>query len=167
MATEALKSNNITNADATPVTVNNSRIDGAMERIKVATIEVSTTKDVGSTYRFVRVPSNAVITQVLLYSDDIGTTTTADFGLYRTAEDGGAVVDADFFASAVSLKDGALTASDITHESGVFNIDDAEKPLYTALGLSADPMLDYDIVATLTGASDAAGTVTLKVRYTV
>lgn len=167
MATEALKSASITNSDATPAVANNARVDGAAVRQKVAVIEMSTTKDAGSTYRFVRVPSNATALRVILYSDDIGTTTISDFGLYKTAKDGGAVVDADFFASAVSLKDGALNAVDITHEAGVYKIDDVEKPLWLALGLSADPMIDYDVTATLTGGTDAAGTVALKVTYTV
>jgi hypothetical protein len=36
-----------------------------------------------------------------------------------------------------------------------------------ALGLSADPNLQYDVGLTLTGAADAAGTVLLEVDYVV
>jgi hypothetical protein len=165
MAVVAYKSAGITNRDAVPSTKNNAQIDGGMSQRAVATIETVNGDSIASTYAMVQIPSNAVINQVLLYSDDIGTTTIADFGIYQTTENGGAVVDADFFASAVSLKDGALNGTDITHESGVFNIDDAEKPLWSALGLTADPCRMYDIVATLTAAADAAGTITLKVSY--
>jgi hypothetical protein len=112
-----------------------------------------------------QVPSNANIKQVLLSCDDIGTTTVADVGIYQTTANGGAVVDADFFASAVSLKDGALADSNVTHESGAYGVEDIEKPLWEALGLSADSHRMYDVALTLTAASDAAGTVSLKVFY--
>ena len=76
-------------------------------------------------------------------------------------------MDADFFGSAVSLKDGALNGTDITHESAVFDPDDIEKMIWQALGLSADPKIMYDVAATLTAAADAAGTISLKIRYCV
>lgn len=165
MAVVAYKSASITNRDAVPSVKNNSQVDGGVLQSAIATIETVNGDSIGSTYDMVQVPSNAVIKQVLLYSDDIGTTTIADFGIYQTTENGGAVVDADFFASAVSLKDGALNGTDITHESAVFGLEDAEKPLWQALGLTSDPCRMYDIVATLTAAADAAGTITLKVSY--
>jgi hypothetical protein len=100
-----------------------------------------------------------------LFSDDIGTTTIADFGIYKSTVESNTVVDADFFGSAISLKDGAINGTDITHESGVFGVEDIEKPLWEALGLSADPHIMYDIVATLTAAADAAGTISVKAEY--
>jgi hypothetical protein len=103
MAVEAVKSTLISNADATPAVLNNPRVDGGFERAKVATVAITNADSVGSTYRMFRVPSNAVVTDLRIYAPDIGTTTVADIGLYRTAADGGAVQDADFFASALSL----------------------------------------------------------------
>jgi hypothetical protein len=64
--------------------------------VAVATAAITSGDDIASTYRMFRVPSNAVMTDLKIYSPDIGTTTIADIGLY--AADGGAVVDADFFA---------------------------------------------------------------------
>lgn len=165
MAVVSTESNLITNRDAVPAVLNDSAIHNGGLRESVATLEAANGDDIASKYYFVTVPSAARISQVLLYSDDIGTTTIADFGVYKSTADGGAVVDADFFASAVSLKDGALNGTDITHESGAFGVEDAEKPLWEALGLSSDPNINYDIVATLTAAADAAGTITLKVRF--
>jgi hypothetical protein len=165
MAVVSTYSTAITNRDATPKVLNNPAVHAGMLKESVATLESANGDSTGSKYYFLSLPSNARVSQVLLYSDDIGTTTIADFGIYKSTADGGTVVDADFFASAVSLKDGALNGTDITHESGVFNIDDAEKPLWQALGLTSDPKIMYDVVATLTGDSDAAGTITLKVQY--
>lgn len=164
MAVVAVKSTLITNADATPVVFNSPRVDGGPERVAVATADITSGDSIASTYRMFRVPSNAVMTDLKIYSPDIGTTTIADIGLY--AADGGAVVDADFFASALSLKDGALNGTDVLHEAAVFTIANSGKELWSALALSSDPGVFYDVTLTLTGAADATGTVKLLGRYT-
>lgn len=166
MAVEARKSSLVTNADAVPAVLNSPRVDGGFERIEVATVAVTNADSTGSTYRMFRVPSNAVMTDLRIYSPDIGTTTIADIGLYRTAKDGGAVQDADFFASALSLKDGALNGVDVLHEAAVFTIANSGKELWDALGLTSDPSVFYDVTMTLTGDADATGTVKLIGRYT-
>lgn len=166
MAVVALKSTLITNADATPAVLNSPRVDGGFERIEVATVAITSGDNTASTYRMFRLPSNAVVTDLRIYSPDIGTTTIADVGLYRTAKDGGAVVDADFFASALSLKDGALNGTDILHEAAVFTIANSGKELWDALGLTSDPSVFYDVALTLTADADATGTVKLIGRYT-
>jgi len=166
MAVVAVKSTLVTNADALPAVLNSPRVDGGFERIEVATAAITSGDNTGSTYRMFRVPSNAVVTDLRIYSPDIGTTTIADIGLYRTAKDGGAVQDADFFASALSLKDGALNGVDVLHEAAVFTIANSGKELWDALGLSADPSVFYDVAFTLTAAADATATVKLIGRYT-
>jgi hypothetical protein len=112
------------------------------------------------------VPSNALVSDLRIYAPDIGTTTAADIGIYRTAKDGGAVVDADFFASALVLNAGALNGTDVLHESAVFTIANSGQELWQALGLTSDPSVFYDITMTLTGAADATGVVKLITRYT-
>ena len=166
MAVVALKSSLVTNADAVPAVLNNPRVDGGFERAKVATIAITSGDNTASTYRMFRLPSNAVVTDLRIYSPDIGTTTIADIGLYRTAKDGGAVQDADFFASALSLKDGALNGVDVLHEAAVFTIANSGKELWDALGLTSDPSVFYDVALTLTADADATGTVKLIGRYT-
>lgn len=168
MAVENLKSTPITNADATPVVLNNSRVADGVMREAVGTKQVSASASIGSTYRLCRIPSNARVSQVVLANDAFDTTGAGDIGLYKTAADGGAVVNAGFFASAVAMT-AASGGTDVTHESLVFGVEKAEKPLWEALGLSADPMIQYDVVITLTTANGAAATpdVTLKVRYAV
>jgi hypothetical protein len=165
MAVVAVKSTLITNADALPAVLNSPRVDGGFERIEVATAAITSGDNTGSTYRMFRVPSNAVMTDLRVYSPDIGTTTISDIGLYRTAKDGGAVVDADFFASALSLKDGAINGTDVLHESAVFSIANSGKELWDALGLTSDPSVFYDVAFTLTADADATATVKLIGRY--
>jgi len=49
----------------------------------------------------------------------------------------------------------------------VYGVNDKEKPLWEALGLSADPQREYDIALTLTAANQtAAADVALRVQYT-
>jgi hypothetical protein len=165
MASENLKSGFITNRDATPKVLSNSSLVGGHLESAIGVIETTTASDPGSTYRMFQIPSNAIVHELKIYSDDMGTTGLIDVGIYKSTADGGAVVDADFFASALDVKAAALNGVDITHESGVFNIDDSEKPLWQALGLSSDPGLLYDVVATTTEVFSSGGTLVLKAKY--
>ena len=167
MAVVTTKSGGITNRDASPKVKINAILTEGLLRENVGTVEVASGDSIASKYVMFQVPSNARVSQLLVWADDIGTTTAGDIGLYQTTANGSAVVDADFFASAVDLAGGVLNAVDVTHESGVYDADDAEKPLWTALGLTTDPNLFYDVVLTLTAAADAAGTFTLKGKYSI
>jgi hypothetical protein len=167
MALVALKSTAVTNADATPVVINNPAASAGMLRAVAATLENTASDSVGSTYRMVRVPSNARIHRVIYAADAAGATGQVDVGVYQTAENGGAVVDADHFASALDPGAGAVASTDVTHESGVYGIDDVVKPLWEALGLSSDPKRDYDIVLTVVEIMADAGTQMLKVEYVI
>lgn len=155
-ATEAIKSTIITNADATPATINTAQLANGRERSMRGVVTATTTKDIGSTYRFFRIKSNDLVKQLLLDNASWGASCTADFGLYKTAADGGAVVDADFFASAIDMNT-ANRALDITRESGVITVANMEKTVWELLGLSADPQIEYDVAATLTAATAATG----------
>lgn len=167
MAVENLKSSAITNADATPLVLTNAIVAKGRLQEAVGTKQVSASASIGSTYRLARVPSNARVSDVLLYNDAFDTTGAADVGLYDI--NGGAVVAAAFFGSAVVLTAASTVGVNVTHESGVFGIEAAEKPLWEALGLSSDPHKEYDVALTLTAANGAGATpdVTLKVRYVI
>jgi len=167
MAVENLKSAPITNRDSTPKVLNNASVLGGQLIEAVGTKEVSAAASSASTYHFCQVPSNARISQVLIYSDDMGTAGVIDVGIYKSTADGGTVVDQDFFASSLDVNAAALNGVDITHESAVFGYEDAEKPLWEALGLSSDPKITYDVVAYVTTAVVDGGTITLKVRYAI
>lgn len=166
MAVVNTKSTTITNLDAAQVTRAKSFANGAPLKEWIETVETANGDSIGSVYRFFRVPSWLRVSELILDSDDVGTTTIADFGLYDTAANGGAVVDADFFASAVDIKAGALANTQIVHESGVIDLPNYGKRLWEQLGLTSDPQKSYDVCATLTAAADAAGTITLRLRGT-
>jgi len=170
MAVVTTKAAGITNRDSSPQVKINSILGAGVLREAVGKVEIANGDSIASRYVLCEIPSNARVSQVLVYSDDVGTTTVADFGLYQTTANGGAVADVDFFASALVLNAGALNGTDITYEAantGVTDPDACEKFVWQALGLSADPKLMYDVCATLTAAADGAGTLSIKVRYVV
>jgi hypothetical protein len=84
------------------------------------------------------VRSSDKVNSILFWAPDIGTTVAADVGLYDTAANGGAVVDADFYASAVSFASGPYNAVDVTYEALVAggSLANGEKRIWEALGLT-------------------------------
>lgn len=170
MATVSVSSTIISNRDASPRVLSNARISKGMLLSCAATTEVPAAADIGSTFKLVSIPSNARLGQLLLSCDSMGTAGAANIGLYQTTDNGGAVYDADFFAAA-QVFTSALKNSDITfaaNGAGASNgIDKIEMPLWQAMGLTADPKRDYDVVATLTAAVVAGGTLSLQVSYAI
>jgi hypothetical protein len=172
MAVVTTKSGPITNRDSSPTVKNLTTIEDGFIHESVGTVELANGDSIASKLIMHTVPSNCRISRLLLSCDAIAATGAADVGVYETTANGGAVVDVDFFASAVVLT-AALVHSDITHEADAadagagYGLADVEKPLWQALGLSADPAKFYDIVYTLTAAAGGAGTVSSKVQFTL
>lgn len=160
-----LSSTLISNITATPTVINspNSGASGEVNNTYAA-IAVGTSEDTGNVLRFVRVPSNCRVSSIQLFSDALGGTTAADIGLYQTAENGGAVVDADHFGSAVSLVN-KVGGTEQAFESGVNTVADIGLPLWSALGLTADPQREYDVAMTLTADVTTPGSIGLKVEF--
>ena len=161
MAAENLKSGAITNRDAIP-SVKTTASAGNVRRA-YGVVECAG-GDAGSTYRFCSIPSNARGIRAFFASDDLGTGVTLNVGLYQTTANGGAVVDADFFASAIDVATAAVGVTEITYERDATRIADAEKPLWEQLGLTKDPAIDYDVTAVSAGAA-ATGTALVVVEY--
>jgi hypothetical protein len=168
-AVVALKSTAITNRDATPTVQNSANLSRGVLREDQGFAVIGNGDSVGSTYRLFECRSNDRVSEIVFWAPDIGTTTAGDVGLYDITENGatGAVVDADFFASAQALNAGPYNNVDLTFEAGAAGglITNGEKRIWEMLGLTADPNKKYDVVLTLTGAADAAGTALFRMRY--
>lgn len=170
MGVVTTKSGNITNRDAVPRVKNNAAIEGGALREICGSVEIATGDSSASKYILCSVPSNARISQLLVYSDDCGTATVLELGLWRTTADGGAVVDLDLFATGLDVHGGALSGVDVVHEAATTSttfadIQYMEKRLWEVLGLSSDPGIMYDIVAYCSTAADVGGTFAVKCRY--
>lgn len=148
-----------TNSNAASTKVATGRV-----KESIGTIAVASGDSTGSVLRFFSVHSSWRVSEVLL-SNTATTGAAADIGLYNLpSHNGGAVVDADFFGSAVSIATAAANTN-VTSESGLIAVDKLEQPLWKLLGLTTDPGLWYDVAATLTADATAAGTVALKGRF--
>jgi len=165
MATEDLKATQLTNRDAVPQVANERQLDGILREV-VGTVEAGA-GDTSSHYRICQVPSWARISQIMLFSDDVGSAGAVDIGIFQTTANGGAVVDQDCFASAVDVNTAALNGTDVTYEAATATgqIDDIEKKLWQQLGLSSDPQRFYDVVITPSTGLGTGGTLSLRVRY--
>ncbi|MFN0101164.1 MAG: hypothetical protein ACKV2U_03625 [Bryobacteraceae bacterium] len=164
MAVENKKSTQITNADALDGTKTAQYIAGGTLREVVGTVETAAADDALSVYRMVRVPSNARITSILLASDAITGASASDVGVYQTAANGGAVVDADEFANDVDISS-ATAWTEVINQAVAAEKSDVEKMLWEKIGETTDPKRDYDICVTVNDVT-AAGTIAMKVRYT-
>ena len=167
MAVANTKSTAITNGDATPPALTSDYIHNGMLRESVGTVETLAADDAASVYRLVRVPSSARITSVLVASDAITGASTSDVGVYQTAANGGAVLDADFFATDIDISS-ATAFTEVMLEATATDIVKVEKRLWELFPgtYSADPMIDFDIAVTVNDVT-AAGTISMKVKYVV
>jgi len=162
-----LKSVAITNREATPRVLNDVGTGGAgiVREVSNYLASVTASLSITSVIRLVEVPSNCRISSVKLFSG-AQTAGAFDIGLYRTNADGGAVVDADLFGSAVSCAS-AVAGTDILLESGQTTIAEMHQPLWQWAGLSADPKCMFDVAATCAGTAVTTGTgaLAIKVQY--
>jgi hypothetical protein len=162
-----LKSAAVTNREATPRVLNNQGAGaaGILREVKSYLSSVTASLSITSVIRMVEVPSNAVISQIL-FDSAAQTAGKFDIGVYRTNADGGAVVDQDFFATAVDCAS-AVVATDVTNESTTNTLAKQNQPLWQAAGMTADPKSPLDIALTVvtTDVTTGTGAVMLRVRY--
>lgn len=158
MAVVHVQSGTINDLTATPaVKLSRLESDGVI-RAKADSAAFAAS-DATSVARIFRIPSRARVHRLVFASDDLGTGGTVDVGLHQTAANGGAVVDADFFASALDTDTAAVARTDITFESGINDIIKCDMAIWQQLGLSADPRVDYDVTVlrnTAAGTGDVA-----------
>lgn len=162
MAQVDRNSNTIANNVATPRVLNSPQNGGAgIVRCVTGLVTPAADDSANSIHRFVRVPSNARIFAIDFSSADATTAGAFNLGLYQTAENGGAVVDADLFASAFALTNGPYERQSLLYESGELTYAESIVPLWSAIGLTRDSNRDYDIAATISTTYNGAGTAQL------
>lgn len=149
MAVTNRNSTAIANLVATPRVINKPPLAGGMVRAFPGVVASAADDEATSVYRFCRVPSNACIFSVLYSGADASSAGAINVGIYQTADNGGAVVDADLFASAFALTNGPDHNTELAFESGEYTLAESVKPLWEVLGLSSDPCIDYDVCAVI------------------
>lgn len=172
-----VKSENITNIEASPIVIRDKKQGELKVIIDQDAIATTSTDEVGDLMLFCALPSNAVILDVELLNDDLdsGTALAINAGLYYSGIGGtqtnlgntsGTVVDADCFASAVTT----LAGANVTYQSLRFEADDIvdiKKEAWEVGGLAADPggLLYVGLAVTTVATGSQVGDVVCKVSY--
>jgi len=163
------KSTGITNSDAGFPSVHNNNflVKGPMY-CAAGTAAVVAADASGSVYRFARVPSGCRVHGMRIFSDAISGATSATVGLYNiqdTAGNQGAAVSAALFATGIDLSVAQTEPYDVIFNNlGISNV---EKRLWELLGLSADPMIMYDICVVGTTLSSSSGNIAMQIEFTI
>lgn len=165
-----LKSVAITNREATPRVLNNPGLGGkgTNKMVKSYLASVTAALSITSVIRMVEIPAHCIVSGVMFQSAAQGAG-TLDLGLYRTNADGGAVVDADYFASLINCAS-AVVWTDEMNESTTNTIAKQNQPIWEAAGMSAPgpakgTMLDVALTVTGTDVTTGTGAVGVQVSY--
>lgn len=170
------KSVNITNLETLPIALLDKKI--GREKVMIDTVTVATTNidDIGDIILFGPLPSNAVVTSIVLYNTALDTHSTptlaADMFVYYSGQDNGVgntsgtVIGTTKIASAITSLQGAVTlGSQIRFED--ISITTLGDELWKNGGLTADcgGTLYLGLKMTAAAATAAAGTISIVVKY--
>lgn len=165
MAVVTVKSAQITKRDTVPTSFEDAYIAAANIRGASGVVGVTSGDSIDSKYIALTIPAKAVPRSLAISCPDLGTTTIADVGLYRTTRNGGGVVNRTFFTAAVSLKDGALAKSEVLR-GNVITLALSENRLKDCVGPLTFPNdTEFDVVLQLTAAADATGSVLVEASW--
>lgn len=178
MAT-SVYSDNVTNVIATPRTSLDRKVGRVKTIIDKKVVATTSIDNVGDKVHFGPVPSNAVITGILVTNDDLDSNGTpllsVDWGLSYSGIGGsqaaagntvGVVIDADCFeATDTALRAAVLVADDKRTVTDA--IEDVTKEAWEAGGLTADPGGLFLVTMTVAAvaATAAAGDVVVRIEY--
>ena len=156
----------VTNFVAVPQVLNPAQQLQGVKRIAQGTVAL-VAGDLGAndTVMLAPIPSNASITSIKLFNDDLdsGTTNTADVGIYKQDL---TVVDADAYASAITDLRGAVkTGTEVAFEAR--DINKMGQKVWQDAGLSSDPALTYFVGIGFPAAGNTAGDLSFIIEYTV
>lgn len=114
-----------------------------------------------------RVPTNCRIIKLAVTAADATTAGKIDLGVYRTPEQGGAVIDRDFFAAALDLASGPYAESDQKNQSTTYTYAKQAQPLWQAVAVdSSDPGGEYYLCATVETLFNGGPTaIQIKIQY--
>lgn len=163
-----LKSVGITNREATPRVLTNPGLGGrgSKQFVKDYLASVTAALSITSVIRMVSVPAHAVLSD-LKFQSAAQSAGKFDIGVYRTNGDGGAVVSAALFASAVDCAS-AVVITDVLNESTSYTIAKQNQQLWEAAGMtqpSKGTMLDVALTVVTTDVTTGTGAVAIEAGY--
>lgn len=153
----------VTNADASPPVHTPANRSGNKVRAQQDTVAKAAGDSDTSTFRVGRIFSSDVLVTMTLFNDALTGATDIDVGLYDTAANGGAAIDADCYADGISLASASTAGTSLTFKKR--NITTAGQAVWQDAGLSSDPQKWMDVVVTANTAGGAAGDISLISQY--
>lgn len=180
MSVTNLKSNQITNRDATPKVLTDAGIGAGSLNHSMDWIYSTGADSAGSTWRLCQVPSEAFLINIEYENQSLGSGTVVDIAAWYPTnfQSGGAaflaqsltttLISSNAFQSQISIGTAnANFTSGFTNTAGGSwsGINYLTQPLWVVLGLSADPECDIDIGFTVRLAVSAAGYVGMKTTF--
>jgi hypothetical protein len=156
----------VTNCVTVPQVLNSAQQLHGVKRVAQGTIALAAGDlSASDTVMLAPIPSNASITSIKLFNDDLDSSTviTADVGLYKQDL---SVVDADAYASAITdLRAAVKTGTEVAFENR--DINKMGQKVWQDAGLSSDPALTYFVGIGFPAAGDQAGDLSFIIEYTV
>ena len=156
----------VTNFVTVPQVLNSAQQLHGVKRVAQGTIALAAGDlSASDTVMLAPIPSNASISSIKIFNDDLdsATTNTADVGLYNTDL---SVVDADAYASAITdLRAAVKTGTEVAFEAR--DINKMGQKVWQDAGLSSDPALTYFVGIGFPAAGDTAGDLSFIIEYTV
>jgi hypothetical protein len=181
MGTSHLKSTAITNLDTIPPLTPTTGEGGPGYLREVSGFTTAVAADAaGSTYQFVRIPTNAKVKHVVFTSEAQGAG-KVQLGVYYSDStvDGTAVANqglvvpttgVNFFANDIDCTSAVNSVDEVFQNmatAGANNLSLYNQPLWQALGLTSDPGGFFDIVGTVhtTAVTTGTGRLGVSVSY--
>ena len=156
-----IRSELVTNYEATPRLHSPAHLSGARLRRIAATVEKGSGDGNGSKVFLCPVWSGWSIQSIRLFNDPLSGATSVDLGIYDV--DGSTAVDADVYATAMNIAAGSTVGVEQAFEAR--DIDQVGQRVWEDLGLSADPNRWYYLALTGTTFGTAAGTISALIAY--
>lgn len=171
MAVVNILSTQQTNFAATPVVLSGSYYTGGGDQVATDVCAMGASDSAASTYRFFKVPSNALLNQILVMNDANTSGTSYKCGVLLPAG-GGVVVsgsDAIFFPAGSSLATArnvwtSLLFPAIAGSSAA--VANVKLRVWELLGLTSDPDAVYDLAVTAVTPGSAGGNLALQASWT-
>jgi hypothetical protein len=160
----------LANRDSMPQ-LPNSALYGGRPFHRLGLVAAVSADDTTSRYGFFSIPSGAIIKSASISNDTaLGALslglfeTTANGGGFALQNAGGIANANQFFGAAVALAAASWKVS-LLPVAAWMSVAKSMQPVWQILGLTADPVRDYDLVGSVTTAISANGNILLEVEY--
>lgn len=144
---------------------NNQKANGNLDRATVkstmSVVAVNANDNATSTYKLVRLPSNAYLRKVVIYNDALTGGTQYNVGV---AGVDGTTTTANLFATNTSFVTASKNGTNDVRFSNL-SLATIDQPLWQLMGLSTDGGGYYDLTITAVTPSTVAGNIAVIVDY--